>query len=100
MFNRLDNRIRAPSGEVVLFNGGTPDADFCTTFLVEIVKESTTHMSENTQPTTAKEALGLTGLTMNAMALTAPGAFLWLTYGEQCLHGQPMAGITQKPKKI
>jgi hypothetical protein len=24
--------------------------------------------------------LGLTGLTMNAMALIAPGAFLWLTF--------------------
>jgi hypothetical protein len=57
-------------------------------------------MSKNTQPTTEKEALGLTGLTANATALTAPGAFLWLTHGEQCLYGQPMAGITQKPKKI
>jgi basic amino acid/polyamine antiporter, APA family len=29
---------------------------------------------------------------MNAMALIAPGAFLWLTYAQQCLYGQPMAG--------
>src|ERR1700704_2736051 len=36
--------------------------------------------------------LGLTGLTMNAMALIAPGAFLWLTYAQQCLYGAPMAG--------
>jgi basic amino acid/polyamine antiporter, APA family len=49
-------------------------------------------MSENTQPT-AKKTLGLTGLTVNAMALIAPGAFLWLTYGEQALYGQPMAAI-------
>jgi APA family basic amino acid/polyamine antiporter len=27
--------------------------------------------------------LGLTGLTMNAMALIAPGAFLWLTFAPQ-----------------
>src|SRR6478609_2528906 len=27
--------------------------------------------------------LGLTGLTMNAMALIAPGAFLWLTFAIQ-----------------
>ncbi len=27
-----------------------------------------------------KATLGLTGLTMNAMALIAPGAFLWLTF--------------------
>src|SRR6266403_2790740 len=37
--------------------------------------------------------LGLTGLTVNAMALIAPGAFLWLTFGPQSLYGQPMAGI-------
>src|SRR5579871_6128288 len=36
--------------------------------------------------------LGLTGLTINAMALIAPGAFLWLTYQEQALYGAPMAG--------
>ncbi len=27
-----------------------------------------------------KRTLGLTGVTMNAMALIAPGAFLWITY--------------------
>src|SRR5271167_1372923 len=36
--------------------------------------------------------LGLTGLTMNAMALIAPGAFLWLTFQIQALYGAPMAG--------
>ncbi len=36
--------------------------------------------------------LGLTGLTSNAMALIAPGAFLWLTYQIQALYGAPMAG--------
>jgi amino acid transporter len=30
-----------------------------------------------------KPTLGLTGLTMNAMALIAPGAFLWLTFAVQ-----------------
>lgn len=49
-------------------------------------------MSEIDQPT-AKKTLGLTGLTVNAMALIAPGAFLWLTFAQQCLYGQPMAGI-------
>src|SRR6202043_2565263 len=48
-------------------------------------------MSENIAPA-PKATLGLTGLTMNAMALIAPGAFLWLTYAQQCLYGQPMAG--------
>src|SRR5271165_3334225 len=41
-----------------------------------------------------KPTLGLTGLTINAMALIAPGAFLWLTYEEQALYGAPMAGST------
>src|ERR1700692_3746052 len=36
-----------------------------------------------------KQTLGLTGLTMNAMALIAPGAFLWLTFA-----GQAAAGAT------
>ncbi len=43
------------------------------------------------KPTT-KATLGLTGLTINAMALIAPGAFLWLTFQEQALYGAPMAG--------
>ena len=39
-----------------------------------------------------KATLGLTGLTMNAMALIAPGAFLWLTFAQQSLYGAPLAG--------
>ncbi len=34
-------------------------------------------------PLEMKKTLGLTGLTMNAMALIAPGAFLWLTFAGQ-----------------
>ncbi len=34
-----------------------------------------------------KKTLGLTGLTMNAMALIAPGAFLWLTFYIQATTG-------------
>ena len=41
---------------------------------------------------TSRATLGLTGLTINAMALIAPGAFLWLTYQIQSLYGAPMAG--------
>ena len=44
-------------------------------------------MAENA--VTMKPTLGLTGLTMNAMALIAPGAFLWLTFA-----GQAAAGAT------
>jgi amino acid transporter len=44
------------------------------------------------KPATSKATLGLTGLTINAMALIAPGAFLWLTFQEQSLYGAPMAG--------
>ncbi len=43
-------------------------------------------------PATTRATLGLTGLTINAMALIAPGAFLWLTYQEQSLYGAPTAG--------
>ncbi len=41
---------------------------------------------------TSRQTLGLTGLTINAMALIAPGAFLWLTFQMQSLYGAPMAG--------
>src|SRR3989475_13260786 len=42
-------------------------------------------------PTKPPTTLGLTGLTSNAMALIAPGAFLWLTFFIQCAYGAPMA---------
>ncbi len=41
-------------------------------------------MAENTE---MQATLGLTGLTMNAMALIAPGAFLWLTFYIQATTG-------------
>ena len=47
----------------------------------------------NEQPVT-RGTLGLTGLTMNAMALIAPGAFLWLTFQMQSLYGAPLAGMS------
>src|SRR3954465_13368582 len=47
-------------------------------------------MSSEKQPTT-KATLGLGGLTMNAMALIAPGAFLWLTFFIQSAYGAPLA---------
>src|SRR5580704_11199695 len=34
-----------------------------------------------------KRTLGLTGITINAMALIAPGAFLWTTFQEQSAYG-------------
>ena len=43
-------------------------------------------MAENA-PVEMKATLGLTGLTMNAMALIAPGAFLWLTFYIQATTG-------------
>jgi amino acid transporter len=44
-------------------------------------------MADNNE-VTMKKTLGLTGLTMNAMALIAPGAFLWLTFVIQAGTGQ------------
>jgi basic amino acid/polyamine antiporter, APA family len=49
--------------------------------------------SNGTPTTGTKPTLGLTGLTSNAMALIAPGAFLWLTFGVQILTGAPGAGM-------
>jgi len=39
------------------------------------------------KPVEMQATLGLTGLTMNAMALIAPGAFLWLTFVPQATEG-------------
>jgi len=40
-------------------------------------------MADSSTAPEMKPTLGLTGLTMNAMALIAPGAFLWLTFVAQ-----------------
>src|ERR1700680_598829 len=45
--------------------------------------ERRVYMAENTGEVKMTPTLGLTGLTMNAMALIAPGAFLWLTFVAQ-----------------
>jgi amino acid transporter len=45
-------------------------------------------MADNTGEVKMTPTLGLTGLTMNAMALIAPGAFLWLTFFIQSTTGQ------------
>ena len=58
------------------------------------VQESNTirRMITMAQQGEMKKTLGLTGVTVNAMALIAPGAFLWLTFQMQSLYGAPMAG--------
>jgi amino acid transporter len=43
-------------------------------------------MAESSAPE-MKPTLGLTGVTVNAMALIAPGAFLWLTFAPQATEG-------------
>jgi amino acid transporter len=40
-------------------------------------------MTIESKPKPVRKTLGLTGITINAMALTAPGAFLWLLYQVQ-----------------
>src|SRR5271165_4467152 len=44
-------------------------------------------MAEQSNPPQMQATLGLTGLTSNAMALIAPGAFLWLTFFIQATTG-------------
>jgi len=44
----------------------------------------------NGSSTGMKPTLGLTGVTINAMALIAPGAFLWTTYESQAAPGSAM----------
>ena len=60
----------------------------------DVVKKNHMPVDPTASSSPAKPAptLGLTGLTMNAMALIAPGAFLWLTFQIQSLYGAPLAG--------
>jgi amino acid transporter len=46
-------------------------------------------MAEGTNTSGVKATLGLTGVTMNAMALIAPGAFLWTTFQLQAAATAP-----------
>src|SRR5271165_501423 len=55
-------------------------------FSIDAIEVKGESMAENTS-VEMKATLGLTGLTMNAMALIAPGAFLWLTFYIQATTG-------------
>jgi APA family basic amino acid/polyamine antiporter len=48
----------------------------------------------NSQTTGMKKTLGLTGVTVNAMALIAPGAFLWMTYQLQAANADVSGNST------
>src|SRR6266498_2868480 len=59
----------------------------------------TTAASASAPPATAgtpemKRTLGLTGVTINAMALIAPGAFLWLSFQLQAAQTDPSGAST------
>ena len=53
-------------------------------------------MSAPQNPPEMKKTLSLLGLTINAMALIAPGAFLWLTYQLQAAQVDP-SGVSTAP---
>src|SRR3972149_11260220 len=58
---------------------------------------STKPESSQTQSSTGmKKTLGLMGLTINAMAFIAPGAFLWLTIQAQAAQVDP-SGVSTAP---
>ncbi len=51
---------------------------------------------QNAPATEMKKTLSLSGLTINAMALIAPGAFLWLTFQLQAAQVDP-SGVSTAP---
>jgi amino acid transporter len=53
-------------------------------------------MATETKTPTMKKTLGLTGVTVNAMALIAPGAFLWMTYQLQAANTDIAGNSTAK----
>jgi amino acid transporter len=56
--------------------------------MINSKKEEKTMVKEKSA-TSVKPTLGLLGATMNAMALIAPGAFLWITYQMQAAAAAP-----------
>src|SRR5260370_41846374 len=54
-------------------------------------------MTDQSTTTGMKKTLGLTGVTVNAMALIAPGAFLWMTYQIQAANTD-VAGNSTAPE--
>src|SRR5215468_3463739 len=77
-----------------LVNGASVDCGQQRSFQRSLKEKRPMADAQSTAPAqgTSRATLGLTGLTINAMALIAPGAFLWLTYQIQSLYGAPMAG--------
>ena len=53
-------------------------------------------MPDDVKNVQMKKTLGLAGLTINAMALIAPGAFLWLNYQAQAAQVDP-SGVSTAP---
>ncbi len=53
-------------------------------------------MTEKSSTTGMKKTLGLTGVTVNAMALIAPGAFLWITLALQAASSDTSGTSTAK----
>ena len=51
-------------------------------------------MAATAQPVEMKKSLTLTGITVNAMALIAPGAFLWTTFQVQAALTQPHSSVS------
>ncbi|HVN52397.1 MAG TPA: APC family permease [Acidimicrobiales bacterium] len=51
-------------------------------------------MAATAQPVEMKKSLTLTGITVNAMALIAPGAFLWTTFQVQAALTQPHSTVS------
>ena len=54
-------------------------------------------MAQENSSAGVKATLGLTGVTMNAMALIAPGAFLWITYQLQAAARKTQGSLDPGP---
>ena len=50
--------------------------------------------TQTQKPPELKKTLSLAGVTINAMALIAPGAFLWLTFQINAAQTSPSGGST------
>ena len=68
---------------LTLSSGAMPRGNDATDSYVRDIDKKENHMAAQASDTGMKPTLSLTGVTINAMALIAPGAFLWTTFASQ-----------------
>jgi amino acid transporter len=89
-----EHGLRAPRGRRVLPDRGFLRSAHGTPVASARRWKGGLAMAETSGTSGVKRTLGLTGVTINAMALIAPGAFLWLSFQIQAAQTDPSGAST------